>query len=89
MKKNNIKCYLIGKNINFFKNQIKRKINFSITRNLKESVIQICKDIKFHKKTGKIILLSPAAASFDQFKNFEERGVEFKKLCRKYVRKII
>lgn len=89
VKKNIIKCYLIGKNINFFKNQIKRKINFSITRNLKESVIQICKDIKFHKKTGKIILLSPAAASFDQFKNFEERGVEFKKLCRKYVRKII
>jgi UDP-N-acetylmuramoylalanine--D-glutamate ligase len=89
LKKNIIKCYLIGKNINFFKNQIKRKINFSITRNLKESVIQICKDIKFHKKTGKIILLSPAAASFDQFKNFEERGVEFKKLCRKYVRKII
>ena len=89
LKKNIIKCYLIGKNINFFKNQIKRKINFSITRNLKESVIQICKDIKFHKKTGKIILLSPAAASFDQFKNFEERGVEFKNLCRKYVRKII
>jgi UDP-N-acetylmuramoylalanine--D-glutamate ligase len=88
-KKNIIKCYLIGKNINFFKNQIKRKINFSITRNLRESVIQICKDIKLHKKTDKIILLSPAAASFDQFKNFEERGVEFKNLCRKYVRKII
>ena len=50
LKKNIIKCYLIGKNINFFKNQIKRKINFSITRNLKESVIQICKDIKFTKK---------------------------------------
>ena len=89
LKKNIIKCYLIGKNINFFKNQIKNIINFSVTRNLKSSIIQIFNDIKLQKKNEKVILLSPAAASFDQFKNFEERGVEFKNLCRKYVRKII
>ena len=88
-KKNIIKCYLIGKNINFFKNQIKGKINFLITKNLKNSIIQIFRDIKSQKKTNKTILLSPAAASFDQYSNFENRGEEFKILCRKYVRKLI
>ena len=89
LKKNIIKCYLIGKNINFFKNQIKNIINFSVTRNLKNSIIQIFNDIKLQKKNEKVILLSPAAASFDQFKNFEKRGEKFKILCRKYARRYI
>ena len=28
------------------------------------------------------VLLSPATASFDQFKSFEHRGLEFKRLVR-------
>ena len=89
LKKNIIKCYLIGKNINFFKNQIKNIINFSVTRDLKNSIIEIFNDIKLQKKSKKVILLSPAAASFDQFKNFEKRGEKFKILCRKYARRYI
>lgn len=31
---------------------------------------------------GDVVLLSPAAPSFTQFRNFEERGNEFKRFCR-------
>ena len=69
---------LIGKNINFFKKQIKGKLDFSVTKNLKKTIYQIIKDIKLKKNSNKSILLSPAAASFDQFVNFEERGKNLK-----------
>ena len=87
IKKNIIKCYIIGKNSNFFQKQIKNKINFAITRNLKKTLIKIFKDIKLSNKKNNTILLSPAAASYDQFMNFEKRGNYFKKLSRLYARK--
>ena len=88
-KRNIIKCYLIGKNINFFKKQIEGKVSFSISKTLESAINQIVEDYTFHKKKKCLILLSPAAASFDQFKNFEVRGNKFKKLCKKYARKFI
>ncbi len=88
-KKNIVKCYLIGKNIKFFKKQIENKIAFSITKNLKNSIKKILKDIKLKNYSHNNILLSPAAASFDQFGDFEKRGETFKKLCKKYAGKLI
>ena len=88
LKKNIIRAYIIGLNINFFKKQLTNKVNYFIAHNLKNSIIQILKDIKFYKKNN-VILLSPASASFDQFSNFEERGVKFKRLVNHYARKYI
>jgi UDP-N-acetylmuramoylalanine--D-glutamate ligase len=89
IKKNIIKCYIIGKNTKFFKKQIQNKISFSITNNLKKTLIEILKDIKFSGTKENVVLLSPAAASYDQFINFEERGEQFKKLSKYYARKFI
>ena len=44
--------------------------------NLEEAV----KIAKQKSNSGDIVLLSPASASFDAFKNFEERGKKFKQL---------
>jgi len=87
IRKNIIKCYIVGKNTNFFKKKIQNKINFSITKNLKTSLITILKDIKLYNLKENTILLSPASASYDQFMNFEKRGNEFKKLSKLYARK--
>ena len=84
---NIIKAYLIGKNTNFFRKQVKNKIDFSVSNNLQNSIIKIIKDIKLSNKKKNTILLSPAAASYDQFLNFEKRGDEFKKLSKLYARK--
>ena len=89
IKNNIIKSYIIGKNINFFKKQLRNKIKFSVTKNLKKSISSALKDIKSLKRISNTILLSPGAASFDQFKNFESRGNEFKKLSRLYAKKYI
>ena len=89
IKKNIIKCYVVGKNIKFFQRQIQNKINFSITNNLKKTLIEIIKDVQLSNLKKSIILFSPAAASYDQFMNFEQRGEEFKKLSKLYARKFL
>ncbi len=45
-----------------------------------EQTVKIAKQIA---KPGQIVLFSPASASFDLFKNFEERGNKFKELVNK------
>ena len=50
LKKILLKSYLIGKNINFLKKQIKFNVEYFIAGNLKNSIVQIMKDIRFKIK---------------------------------------
>ena len=78
-----VKAYIIGKNISFFIKQIGKRIPFTVSKNMRSAVNSIYKDLKSSKNLKKTILLSPAAASFDQFINFENRGNYFKNLIIK------
>jgi len=83
IKKNITKTYIIGKYMNNFKRHLKGKVDFQLCKTLKNAVISIFKDTKNIRNTKITILLSPASASYDQFKNFEERGNCFKSLIIK------
>ena len=45
--------------------------------------------IKSLSKNGDVCLLSPAAASYDQYRNFEERGSLFKTFSREFVNSLL
>ena len=87
VKKKIVKAYIIGKDISFFKKQIGKSIPFTVSNTMRHAVKNIYKDLKSNQNLKKTILLSPAAASFDQFRNFENRGNYFKNLTIKKFKK--
>ena len=89
LKKKYRKIIYYWKKYKFFKKQIKNKIDYSTTPNLKSAILKIFDDIKLFKKKENVILLSPASASYDQFLNFEKRGNEFKRLIKNYAERHI
>jgi len=87
IRKKIIKAYIIGKNTNFFVKKIKNNIKYKVSSNIKNAINDIYKDIKSSQNVRSTILLSPAAASYDQFANFEKRGIYFKNLVIKKFKK--
>ena len=80
--KNKIKkLYLIGKDAELIKNACKSlEIKIVILKTMKEAIHQAFNDAK----SGDIILLAPACASHDMYRNYIERGNDFKSIVANY-----
>ena len=80
------KAYIFGKDKNFFIKDLKRVMSYKYFKNLTILLKKVLLDIKKEKNNKhNIILFSPAAASFDSFKNFEDRGKYFNNLIKKLI----
>ena len=81
----NISAFIYGKNKKFFNQKLKGKIKYENFNNIKDGLKKIFIMIKNKKSSDQTILFSPSAASFDSFKNFEDRGYYFNKLVKRYL----
>lgn len=76
------RAYLIGESAGDFVRQIGDGCPTVLCRTLDNAVRQAHADAQADGLRGATVLLSPAAASFDQFPNFEVRGDRFRDLVR-------
>ena len=81
----NFKAYIFGRKKSLFIKALKDKVIYESFINLEHSVKKIFLDIKNNKtQNHHTILFSPSAASFDSFKNFEDRGKYFNSLIKRF-----
>ena len=85
--KNVVKAYPYGESKNTIKKFLKKySIDCKKFETLEESLTQAFIDAMKTDEYSNIIL-SPACSSYDQFKNFEFRGNQFKKLVKQKLKK--
>lgn len=81
----NVTAFIYGENKNFFNKQLRSKVKFKNYKNLQDAVKNVFSIIKTKRSIKYTILFSPCAASFDSFKNFEERGLYFNRLVKRFM----
>jgi len=79
----NIRVYVFGKNYKKFISDLSDKARLKRFQNLKKALDAVIMNIKKNKFMKNTILFSPASASFDSFKNFEDRGLYFNELIKR------
>jgi len=81
----NVTAFVYGENKNLFIKQLRSKVKFKNYINLEDAVKNVFSIIKTKRSIKHTILFSPCAASFDSFKNFEERGLYFNRLVKRFM----
>ncbi len=81
----NVTAFIYGENKNLFIKQLRSKVKFKNYINLEDAVKNVFSIIKTKRSIKYTILFSPCAASFDNFKNFEERGLYFNRLVKRFM----
>lgn len=74
------KAYLIGEAAPQFAKTLEGAVAYDIVDTLDRAVAAAAEEASASEAADPVVLLSPACASFDQFKNFEDRGDAFRKL---------
>ena len=74
------KSYLIGEAADAFAHTLDGRVAFEVSRTLDRAVQAAAHDAQIVDASTPVVLLSPACASFDQFRDFEHRGETFRKL---------
>jgi UDP-N-acetylmuramoylalanine--D-glutamate ligase len=73
------RAYLIGQAAGEFSDALRGKVAVTMAGNLEAAVKLAFNDARGSGEPHPVVLLSPACASFDQFKSYEDRGEQFKK----------
>lgn len=73
------KAYLIGQSAGDFADTLRGKVAVAMAGNIEAAVKMAFADAKASGEPHPVVLLSPACASFDQFKSYEDRGEQFKR----------
>jgi len=74
------KTYLIGEAAGDFARTLDGKVAYEIAGTLDRAVLAAARDAAASGLNEPVVLLSPACASFDQYRNFEVRGDKFREL---------
>jgi UDP-N-acetylmuramoylalanine--D-glutamate ligase len=73
-------AYLIGASAAQFQQQLSGAMKTTVDGTLEAAMRNALRDAMASSAAAPVVMLSPACASFDQFKDFEHRGAEFKRL---------